>query len=618
MNININENQLETARNKRGNNNIENNLSNYKLLEIIDDIKIYQYSHTNSKSPYNLIFQYYIDKFELDDEKNCKIILFIGKTGDGKTTAINAFFNIIKGIKLEDKYRLVLIREKTKEKGQTESQTDGLHLYYIKDKNNNPIIIIDSQGFGDTRGKSYDELIKEAFQYAFSKLILHINIICFVTRSNNARLDNLTKYIFSFSTSIFSIDLCKNFVILSTFADKNTIKNGPLYINSIIKDNFFKEILDKMDKKWWYAVDSLYLFDNDIKDKLCIYTFNQYNNLYNEKVLNSDAKDIRKSSEIIKNYLDIKRNTLNIISHYKNIKYKILKLNEIEDNIKEYQKKINYIEDRINMKRNEINYIYIPDKDYQITQIEKERDRIINDLDNQYTYYTVRRYRYYGGDHTSCDTCKRNCHSPCYCLFSFRCRIFTFSGYCEECGHLKSSHNIHSRYKYVDETERDKIDNSDKIQKERDRFWEKYNEIINEYYRKKNLKENKEREKNSLINEKNQYLNKKYYFTNDKDILNINIKNIYNDISLIIIEIIYLKDKIKNNCLNKKHFEIENEYINTLLFQIENIGENNQINELKQIKRYNEIYLYLKDISEFELKRKGTKNFLDKIENLLY
>ena len=43
MNININENQLETARNKRGNNNIENNLSNYKLLEIIDDIKIYQY-----------------------------------------------------------------------------------------------------------------------------------------------------------------------------------------------------------------------------------------------------------------------------------------------------------------------------------------------------------------------------------------------------------------------------------------------------------------------------------------------------------------------------------------------------------------------------------------------
>ena len=607
MNININEIQP-----------IENNLSNYKLLEIIDDIKIYQYPNINSKSPYNLIYQYYIDELELDDEKNCKIILFIGKTGDGKTTAINAFFNIIKGIKLEEKYRLVLIKEKTKEKGQAESQTDGLHLYYIKDKNKNPIIIIDSQGFGDTRGKKYDDLMKVAYEYTFSKLISHINIICFVTKSNDARLDNLTKYIFSFCTSIFSIDLCKNFVILSTFADKNTIKNGPLYINSIIKDNFFKEIIDKMDKKWWYAVDSLYLFDNDIKNKLFNYTFNQYNNLYNEKVLNSDAKDIKKSSEIIKNYLDIKKNTLNIISHYKNIKHKKLKLNEIENNIKEYQKKINYIEDRINMKRNEIKYIYIPDIDYQITQIVKERDSIINDLDNQYNYYTVRRYRYYGGAHTSCDTCKRNCHSPCYCLFGFSCRIFTFSGYCKECGHLESSHNIHSRYKYIDETERDKIDNSDKIQKERNNFTKKSDEIITEYYRKRNLKENTEREINSLINEKNQYLDKKYNFANDKDILNSNIKNIYNDISLIIIDIINLKDKIKNNCLNNKHFEIENEYINTLLFQIETNGENNQINELKQIKRYNEIYLYLKDISEFELKRKGTKYFIDKIENLLY
>ena len=93
--------------------------------------------------------------------------------------------------------------------------------------------------------------------------------------------------------------------------------------------------------------------------------------------------------------MDIKTNILNIISHYKNIKYEISKLNEIEDNIKEYQKKIDYIKDRINMIRNEINCIYIPDKDYQISQIEKERDRIINDLDNQYTYYTVRRKRFF-------------------------------------------------------------------------------------------------------------------------------------------------------------------------------------------------------------------------------
>ena len=617
-NNNNNEIYLQTSRNKWRNHNIEDNENNHELLEIVDNIKIYKYSDIKRKSPHNLIYQYYFDEFEISDEKNAIIMLFIGKTGDGKTTAINALFNIIKGIKLEDNYRFILIKEKTKEKGQAESQTDGLHLYYIKDKNNNPIILIDSQGFGDTRGKKYDESIKQAFEYTFDKLISHINIICFVARSDNPRLDKLTKYIFSFATSLFSDELSKNFVILSSFADKYTIKKGPLYINSIVNDDFFKEILDKMDKKWWYAVDSLYLFDSDIKNKLCIYTFNQYEFLYNEKIVNLDKKDIRKSLEIIKIRIQIKIKIENIIYHYKNIKNKKKEINKIEENVNEFQKNINYIDDRINMKIREINYIYIPDKDYQISSIEKERDRIINDLDNQYRYYNVRRYRYVGGDHTSCNSCKNNCHSFCYCYFSFRCTIFTFSGYCEKCGHRKESHNIHSKYKYVNETEKDKIDNSDKIQKERDRFWERYSEITKEYNIKKNIKETKEREKNDLIYEKNKFINKKYSLNMNIDILNNSINNIYNDILSLIIDLIHFENDIKNNCINKKHIEIENDYINTLIFQNEIICANDQIYELKKIKRYNEIYLYLKDISEFELNKKGGKYYVDKIENELY
>ena len=67
------------------------------------------------------------------------VILFCGKTGDGKWTAINAFFNIIKGIELEDNYRFILVTEPKKAQGQAESQTDGVHLYYLKDKDNKPV-----------------------------------------------------------------------------------------------------------------------------------------------------------------------------------------------------------------------------------------------------------------------------------------------------------------------------------------------------------------------------------------------------------------------------------------------------------------------------------------------
>ena len=55
------------------------------------------------------------------------ILLFVGKTGDGKSTAINSFFNKIKGIKIEDKYRFILIEEKEKEKAEVISQIDGIH-----------------------------------------------------------------------------------------------------------------------------------------------------------------------------------------------------------------------------------------------------------------------------------------------------------------------------------------------------------------------------------------------------------------------------------------------------------------------------------------------------------
>ena len=111
------------------------------------------------------------------------------------------------------------------------SQTDGLHLYYIKDKNSNPLIIVDSQGFGDTRGKLYDELIKESFEYTFINIISHINLVCFIIKSSNARLDPLTKYIFSFATRLFSHDLFENFIIISNFADKYSIKKGLYTLN---------------------------------------------------------------------------------------------------------------------------------------------------------------------------------------------------------------------------------------------------------------------------------------------------------------------------------------------------------------------------------------------------
>ena len=289
-----------TARNKwRNNEKKETGEFMHEILEIKDNLKLYKYCSNDKRICINkFIYQYKYDKFDEDDYKNANIILFIGKTGDGKTTVINALFNIMKGIKLEDNYRYILIKEPKKPKGQAESQTDGLHLYYLKDKDNKPVIIIDSQGFGDTRGKEYDELIFGAFEYAFTNIIDHINTVCYVAKSNEARLGILIRYIFSCGTSLFSNDICQNFIILNTHANKSTMNEGPQFVESIANDEIFSEIIKKMDKKWWYAVESINILDNQ-NDKLTKYSFKQLNDFYEEKVKNSKSKLINTSSDTL-------------------------------------------------------------------------------------------------------------------------------------------------------------------------------------------------------------------------------------------------------------------------------------------------------------------------------
>ena len=273
-----NSNQLINE-NKESNNSkitkkieVQFDLSKYEEIEKIDDLVIYRYSKVERQSDHKLVYQYFYDKFDINDYKLAYIILFVGKTGEGKSTAINAFFNIIKGIQLEDKYRFILIEEIKKAKGQAESQTDGVHLYYLRDYNNKPIIIIDSQGYGDTRGIGKDREINEAFEYIFSNVIDHINTVGFISKSPNNRIDMNTRYIFSYITNLFAGKVSENFIVLATHADKNTMKSGPKFVETIQTDADFLKINEKMNEKWWYAFDSLSILDSDT-DKITKFSF---------------------------------------------------------------------------------------------------------------------------------------------------------------------------------------------------------------------------------------------------------------------------------------------------------------------------------------------------------
>ncbi|KAK2900532.1 hypothetical protein Q8A67_008647 [Cirrhinus molitorella] len=148
--------------------------------------------------------------------------------GAGKTTLINVMANYILGVKWQDAYRFKLINEVTN-RTQAESQTSIVSSFELYNQPGFEIpyslTIVDTPGFGDTRGIAHDKLITEQIKsFLCSPLgIDHIDAVCFVVQASLARLSANQRYIFDSVLSIFGKDIAENIIVLVTFADGKDI-----------------------------------------------------------------------------------------------------------------------------------------------------------------------------------------------------------------------------------------------------------------------------------------------------------------------------------------------------------------------------------------------------------
>ncbi|XP_078272193.1 uncharacterized protein LOC144602944 [Rhinoraja longicauda] len=153
-----------------------------------------------------------------------KTIMVLGSTGSGKTTLINGMINYILGVEWGDNFRYKLIQEETG-KSQAESQTSSITAYQLHHQVgfniDYSLTIIDTPGFGDTRGIGRDQQITEQIREFFTSPqgIDQIDAMCFVTQASLPRLTHTQKYVFDSILSIFGKDIAENIQILVTFAD---------------------------------------------------------------------------------------------------------------------------------------------------------------------------------------------------------------------------------------------------------------------------------------------------------------------------------------------------------------------------------------------------------------
>ena len=168
-----------------------------------------------------------------------KTILVMGATGSGKTTLINGMMNYIFNVQWSDPFRLQLIQEK--EVGQTQSNSQTSHItaydiHYLEGfRLPYSLTIVDTPGYGDSRGLDRDQEITEMVRNLFEDQggIQDLDVVGFVVSASLARLTPTQMYIFDSVLSIFGKDVKENIKFMLTFADSQ----NPPVLNAIAEAN---------------------------------------------------------------------------------------------------------------------------------------------------------------------------------------------------------------------------------------------------------------------------------------------------------------------------------------------------------------------------------------------
>eukprot|EP00731_Ephydatia_muelleri_P027167 Em0019g40a len=162
-----------------------------------------------------------------------KVMLVVGATGSGKSTLINGLTNYVYGVRWDDPFRYKLIVDEGG-RSQSKSQTTWITAYTFHKTEYSvlpyTLTVIDTPGFGDTKGierdKEIADQIKELFTDCRNHVVDQLHCIAFVVQASAARLTPTQRYIFDATLSIFGKNIASNIMLVATFADN---KQPPVY-----------------------------------------------------------------------------------------------------------------------------------------------------------------------------------------------------------------------------------------------------------------------------------------------------------------------------------------------------------------------------------------------------
>ena len=400
-------------------------------------------------------------------------MLLIGETGSGKTSFLNLICNYARIEKLGstiDKDGLEKLQRfddpdlENKEAKPMESNTSGAKLYDVAadstdsadstthkaDLNKSKFCVIDTPGFGDSRGFDQDKKNVEAIISCIHKEE-YINCVCIVINGREARITADLKYVLTEISSILPNPILDKLIFVYT------------NVASILDMNFIPSVF------------KTYLGE-EVDIEQCIYIDNPYSRFKNA-IRMVEEKDFKKESivpDLKKSFKDTRQvlnkmclmmkkyekvHTLCFIQLYEKkieIEKSILELLSDYDNQKKLEKKITCAEKELDaaLRKKQLNSEFRSMK----TTISQA-----SAIDTTPVHNTL----------CGADNCQSNCHLQCRLPMSFdnvevlkncACVDYGKREDCMECGHHIKYHK-HAHMKWEQKTETVELINNEMQQK---------------------------------------------------------------------------------------------------------------------------------------------------------
>ncbi|XP_076614863.1 uncharacterized protein LOC143338391 [Chaetodon auriga] len=161
--------------------------------------------------------------------KTNKTILLVGETEKGKSTLVNALVNYAMGVDWEDNVWFEIVEDESSQSGSQKSDVVVYQVFGFEGKTlPYSLTVIDTPGFGDTRGTEGDVTIAQRLLDLFcSDYGVHeIDAVGLVLKATENRLSDRLRYIFDSVSSLFGKDMEKNIVVLVTHSDGRRPENA--------------------------------------------------------------------------------------------------------------------------------------------------------------------------------------------------------------------------------------------------------------------------------------------------------------------------------------------------------------------------------------------------------